>query len=163
MEYYYYRVDGGAALEAVNRFREKHKAAMEELNAFGSRFGADGYYGSERSITGLRIPTGCPDGWKQVTYGYYAPMAKSKEGKALRAEMRKLCIPGADAFMSEFGMHSLDFMDGLTLYSMGFKNVGPHTIITVPKCGTTWTPPDEFCVPLKDSEYWSLVESQKPE
>lgn len=170
MEYNYYHVKGGKAKEILDTFFEERRVANEARADFGSRFGATGLYGSDRSISALQIPSGCPDGWKQELYGYYSPKGSGKEAKAIRAEMRELGIPGIDVLEQRFGLGWGAFMKLPHIYHLSIETIDGDYYIGVPDIGTSdaegserYKPLDEFTVPIPRSQYWAAKEAEKKE
>lgn len=149
-------------MEAVLQFLKERDDAWEKLRAFGAKFGATGYYGTERGISSVEIETGeCPDGWRPVKgmWRYFTPRATTKEGKELKKEMRALGVPNSGRLEELLGAGWGAYIVGLTIYHVGLEKVGDALILTVPNCNKKWPTDDPGCIPLKTSEYWALKEA----
>lgn len=158
-DYNLYRVAGGPVKEAIEQWRAERDAAEERLDAFIRRVGAtpDHYYGNERGISALLFDAP-PDGWRVESGNYYCPSGKTKAGKALRAEMGKLGLPGAESFSNKIGLGLI--IQGTRIKRAGFEQYGDALVLLIPKASTHWTAP-EGCEPMKMSEYWALREQYK--
>jgi hypothetical protein len=170
MEYNYYHVKGGRAKEILDAFFEERKIANKARTEFGERFGATGFYGSDRSITALKIQGGCPDGWKQEAHGYYSPKGSSKEAKAIREEMRELRIPGIEDLEQRFGLGWGAFMKLPKIYHLSIETIAGDYYIGVPDIEASgargserYKPLDEFTVPIPRSQYWAAKEAEPKE
>lgn len=167
-EYYYFKVTGGAVMAALERWKAKRAECTEARRVIEQEFGANGIYGNSAGLQGLVFPKGNPPpGWDRLRHhiDVYRPTGKTKEGKALRKRLQSLKQVDALQFQTEVLGEDRDnpfrFMDGLSMRYMTFETVGDVVILRVPKTKPSdeWTPPDEFCMPLKTSEYWQIKES----
>lgn len=167
-EYYYFKVTGGAVMTALERWKAKRAELTEARRRIEQEFEADGLYGNSAGLQGLVFPKGNPpQGWERIRnqIDVYRPTARTKEGKALRKRLSELKQVDALQFQTEVLGEDRDnpfrFMDGLSMHYMTFETIGDVVILRVPKTKPSdeWTPPDEFCIPLKTSEYWQIKES----
>jgi hypothetical protein len=168
-EYHYFKVIGGAVMDALNKWKAEYTVKRDARNAAMEEFGADKYFGNSAGLQGLVFTPGKePEGWEKVRghYDVYKPTGKTKAGRELRRRLARLDVPDALQFqryvLGEKTDNPFRFMDGLSMYYMVFETIGEVTILKVPKTPQKdqWTPPDDQCIPLKTSEYWQIKESE---
>ncbi len=162
-----YYVAAGRSLAAILEWKNLVEAKRKEWLAFKDKHGGkdiifDTYSFGSEAVSGLRFDSCQPpsEGWEQkmpkgwrrpVKKDYYVPDKKTKEGRAIHNEMRKLTIPPPSDAVGKVEII------GLKMCSPGFAKVGDDWIIqTHLKCDA---PSDG--IPIKDSEYWRRVEASK--
>lgn len=167
-EFHYFKIMGGAVLAAFNRWHEKFEAQQAARRALLVELNASSLLGNNRRIVGVKFNGEPLEGWSSAKDfpGYYKPSGNSKAMKAMREKLAGYSLNGAQEFQAEvLGIDNpFSFMDGQYIRFMAFERIGDIKILLVPNCACGdfkggWNPPDEFCVPLKNSEYWAIKES----
>jgi hypothetical protein len=167
-EYLYYKVTGGKIQEAYNKWLELYDKQQAARVSLCKEFGASLVFANSRGVEGLLFKDGQtpPTEWKRKDghpKGVYSPFGSTKEMKAIRKRLKNNYQLADYWKFQEFIVNREDpfyFMDGMYMRCMGFELIGDQFILLVPKIEkTTWTPPDEFCTLLKNSEYWQLKEN----
>lgn len=157
METIYYKVMGGAAQKAVDMLMDEREVAGNALIALCKKLGAvpGEYYGNERHILALKFDQ-CPNGWKPEGGDFYSPKGNSREARAARAALQECRLPGTERLGQLLGTGWCILGNRVLRVSLEvFKG---NTVLHVP-AGMKFTPPDENCVPMKASEYWTAKES----
>ena len=172
IEYAYFKVTGGKALEAINEWKTVRASQIEARNKLRDDFSADGILANSSRVEGLIfiIKKKVPTGWVPVV-GFantYRPAGSSKKAKEVRARFRSLPAqdfgPLTTALVGPKKGGSMAFMEGLSIHYMRLESIGKitkqTTILVVPviKNQPPWQAPDEHCKPLKVSQYWALKE-----
>ena len=168
IEYLYFKITGGVIRAAYDRWFAIRNAQWDADQALCAEFGAKGTYGTSHFISGLVFASDAkiPEGWRQNSKepSVWSPSGAKKEMKALKARLRNHQLVGAAEFQVEVMGHfnPFFFMDGLSMYYMVPERLGETLILCIPDVtggdSGKWTPPDEFCIPLKKSEYWQIRE-----
>lgn len=172
-EYTYFNVIGGKVLEQINKWNANRTIQQQARLDFMKEFKASGTYGSRTSLHGLVFDgkDKPPVGWikERGTSSVWKPGGPSKEAKAIRQRMRNLPMYDLQRLTDDIvgpkkGGH-MAFMEGLSIRYMVLDKIGNTTILMVPKIEKQkdWMPPDNMCIPLKNSEYWAMKEmNEKP-
>lgn len=179
----YFHVTGGAVLAAHRRFIATRTTQGAARRAERDKWGATGIFANSQGVAGLffqddeEVKSGpVPEGWQQVVsmHNVYAPDVRTKAGKAIMAEWKKLRFANAEDFQAGvLGKRDpFYFMEFPSVRYMTYELVDDKVILLVPKTtirqtacnnaatgkGHKWQPPDAGCVELKASEYWKLKE-----
>ncbi|MDY6979385.1 MAG: hypothetical protein SV201_05850 [Pseudomonadota bacterium] len=158
----YYLVKGGAVLEAIEEFKEKHRAVHEAGEAFKEKYGGGAVYTSRSCVHGLQFEGEPPEGWfvkKGDPHDCYRPRAKRKACREARKDFDALPVaPGATDFARMINV-DLVIADGCRVMFPSFELVDDKYILGIPlqKDGSHDEPHGD-CQKLSMSEYWQLKE-----
>lgn len=150
----------GKSLKAVEDWFAKWNAAHDAVRLKVKELGAKSYRYSSAGFRGFIFAGEPPKGWVRVkhTPDCWQPTKRSKVGRELRQWM-VTALPWTDPWC------------GLTADLIGepvYQDNGGVVGVGVRKCGEAWLiqvpaghdgPPPPDAIPLKESEYWLMVEA----
>lgn len=160
----YFEVTGGAIMAAIEAWRKEYREGTAARTAFMREFGSTEALVSSGGIIALKFEdkSKVPTGWIKVKKhgsNAYVPGKTTEELKRLKIRMNGIRCPSNDLFQALCGAGPLDFFSNMCIRTMGFESYGSTFILTVPKMEAgQWNSPDEYCTPLKTSEYWKIRE-----
>ena len=177
MDYNYFRITGGKVKEAYDDFSRDNAEGRRKGHALCEKYGASGWRPGCNGIIGFEFEKGkVPTGWRKhkMHRDLCVPGVKNAEHNMIQLAMEDAKVPNWKMFQCHklyLGLDAWAFRtsgNGFTWLHVEAHGVNREILIlAVPAApiahsedtsNYVYIPPDEFCIPIKRSEYWQIVE-----